>query len=115
MWAEAEIFLGQRSLYLNGVFKYCNLGTLLGVVKKDYDGAEQEYRTAIRLAPQDAVAHCSLGNLLGDVEEDYDGAEQEYRTAIRLEPELELAHINLGALLEDGANMNRTHTFDGGL
>ena len=62
-----------------------------------------------------AAAHGNLGNLLRDVKKDYDGAEQEYRTAIRLDPELEHAHRNLGALLEDGANMNRTQTFDGGL
>ena len=53
------------------------------MVGEDYTSAEQEYHTAIRLDPQDAVAsphgdpagpqdamaHNSLGNLLGGVEE----------------------------------------------
>ena len=41
-----------------------------------YVGAEEAYRTAIRLDPEDAKAHYSLGNLLEDVEEDYAGAEE---------------------------------------
>ena len=44
-----------------------NLGNLLRDVKKDYGGAEQEYRTAIRLDPENEVAHRNLGNLLRDV------------------------------------------------
>ena len=43
-----------------------NLGNLLRDVKKDYGGAEQEYRTAIRLDPENEVAHRNLGVLLKD-------------------------------------------------
>jgi tetratricopeptide (TPR) repeat protein len=59
-----------------------------------------EYRTAIRLQPDLALAHSKLGLALsaqGKVEE----AIAEYRTAIRLQPDLALAHNNLGNALGD--------------
>ena len=37
---------------------------VLQYVKKDYAGAEQAYREAVSLDPQDAVAHKNLGILL---------------------------------------------------
>ena len=77
-----------------------NLGNLLKDVKKDYAGAEQEYRTAVLLDRELADAHYNLGRLLQNVK-DYDGAEQAYRMAIRLDPEDKMAHNNLGTLLED--------------
>ena len=62
------------------------------IVKKDYVGAEEAYRTAIRLDPEDADAHFDLGILLEDVKKDYAGAEEAYRTATRLDPEYANAH-----------------------
>ena len=68
-------------------------------MKKDYAGAEEEYRTAIRLDPENAEPHFDPGILLEDVKKDYAGAEEAYRTAIRLYPENATAHNNLGILL----------------
>ena len=54
---------------------------------------------AIRIDPDDPVAHCNLGVALhtqGNVE----GAIVEFRAAIRIEPNLGEAHSNLGALLD---------------
>ena len=35
-------------------------------MRKDWDGAECEYRAVIRINPQDAKAHNNLGLLLSD-------------------------------------------------
>ena len=75
-----------------------NLGFLLQVVRKDYDGAERAYRKAIELDPECAMAHCNLGVLLEDVRK-YDGAERHYRKAIELQPTA-LRYNNLGFLSE---------------
>ena len=48
-------------------------------VFQDHDGAEAEFREAIRIDPEHADAHYSLGVLLDNVRKDYDGAEREYR------------------------------------
>ena len=40
-----------------------NLGNLLEIVRKDYDGAERHYRKAIELDPSDAVARANLAAL----------------------------------------------------
>jgi tetratricopeptide (TPR) repeat protein len=62
-----------------------------------------EYREAIRLKPDDAVAHTRLGAILCDVKHDYSGAEAAFREAIRLEPDDAWAHFCLGnALLAQG-------------
>jgi tetratricopeptide (TPR) repeat protein len=59
----------------------------------------KEEREAMRLTPDDAVAHYDLGNALGD-KGDWDGAIKEYGEAIRLKPEFAIAHFNLGLALE---------------
>ena len=43
-----------------------NLGALLGGAGEDHAGAEQEYRTAIRLDPENELAHRNLAGLLED-------------------------------------------------
>src|SRR5262245_61745008 len=61
----------------------------------DLDGALAEYRTALRLAPNDVRAHNNLGNALRETG-DLDGALAEYRTALRLAPNDVRVHLNLG-------------------
>ena len=79
-----------------------NLGSVLDVVRKDYDRAEELYRKAIELGPKHALAHNNLGTLLRDVRKDYDGAEELFRKAIELDPKDANAHVNLGHLLQNG-------------
>ncbi len=62
--------------------------------KGDWNGAESEYRRALRLDPTSEDAHISLGNALRE-KGDRDGAVAEYREALRLNPENYLASINL--------------------
>jgi len=49
----------------------------------DYEKAEKEYREAIRINPNLAVAHNKLGELLVDLRR-YDEAEKELKEAIRI-------------------------------
>ena len=62
------------------------------------DEAIAEFRTAIRLQPDDAVAHYNLGIALA-AQGKLDEAIAEYRTAIRLKPDYAMAHNNLGLAL----------------
>src|SRR5216684_2161928 len=62
--------------------------------------AVAEYREAIRLKPDFALAHSNLGNALAD-EGQYDAAIAEYREAIRLAPDFAEARSNLGIILVD--------------
>ena len=55
-------------------------------------------REAIRLRPDDALAHDDLGDALSDQGKS-DEAVAEYREAIRLKPDLAVAHYNLGNAL----------------
>jgi len=71
----------------------------------ELDRAIAEYRTAIRLHPNDAAAHYELGNSL-DEEGDRDGAIAEYRTAIRLQPDHAQAHNNLGNVLHQEGDLD---------
>ena len=75
--------------------------------KCEFDGrlasAEAEYRTAIRLRPQDSDLHCSLGSVLGK-KGDSDGEVGEYREAVRLDPENRDALVGLGASLGDSGD-----------
>ena len=58
-----------------------------------------EYRTAIRIQPDFALAHNNLGSAL-DRKGKRDEAIAEHRTAIRLQPDFALAHNNLGSALD---------------
>ena len=69
------------------------------VTRGDSDGAIAEFRTALRLHPNDVLAHFNLGTCL-QAKEDIDGAIVEYRTALRLDPTYALAHTNLGKALQ---------------
>ena len=66
--------------------------------KGQFAEAEQEFRAAVRLAPQDSDVHYSLGEALwyrGDV----DGTITEEREALGLNPSNDGAHVDLGAAL----------------
>jgi len=90
---------------------------------KRYAEAENEYRAALRLDPQDGNLHSVLGLVLLD-ENNADGAIVEYHEALRLEPNNDLAHSGLGASLAikrdwDGAIAEyrealRLNPYDGG-
>ncbi len=58
-----------------------------------------EYREAIRLKPDYAVAHYGLGLALYG-KGDHDGGIGEFREAIRLKPDHAGAHYTLGVALE---------------
>ena len=65
-----------------------------------FEKAEDAYKTALRINPNDASAHNNLGVLLKDLKREEE-AEREYREAIRLNQNFEKAHDNLGILLND--------------
>jgi tetratricopeptide (TPR) repeat protein len=79
---------------------------LLGMVLKDeghLDRAIEEYRKAIRLKPDFAIAHNGLGASLLDAG-NLDAAALECREAIRLQPEDETAVYHLGNVLYHQGN-----------
>lgn len=78
------------------------LGLKLLYQEWDLSAAIREFRAAIRLSPDYAVAHLALGNVLNEQVGRHD-AIQEYRAAIELQPDYGEAHLALGkALAEDG-------------
>ena len=64
------------------------------------DKAVATLRDAIRIKPDDAVAHYHLGAALCDGKHEYAAAEAEFRTAIRMKFDTCVAHRNLGLALE---------------
>jgi tetratricopeptide (TPR) repeat protein len=64
------------------------------------DQAITEYRTAIRIQPDDATFHGNLGEALGR-QGNIDEAIAEHRTAIRIQPDYANAHNNLGHILSN--------------
>jgi tetratricopeptide (TPR) repeat protein len=65
-----------------------------------FEKAEDAYRNALRLNPNNAVAHNNLGALLQALKR-LEEAEREYRETIRINPKYTEAHNNLGNLLKD--------------
>jgi len=65
---------------------------------KQYVDAEDQYRAAIQLDPQNADLHIALGMALGR-QGDWDGQIAEDREALRLNPNNDRAHLNLGFAL----------------
>src|SRR5262249_48736099 len=76
---------------------HLSLGNALGD-RRDRAGAEAEYREALRLDPNLAMAHNNLAWHLF-LQDDLAGAEAEYREALRLDPNLALAHCGLAMVL----------------
>ena len=70
----------------------------------DVDGAEREYRSALRIDPNHVGSHFNLGLLLRHARNDVDGAEREYQSALRIDPNHVDSRLNLGSLLVDARN-----------
>jgi tetratricopeptide (TPR) repeat protein len=80
------------------------LAHVLGQERK-WDDAAAAARQAVRLNPNDDLAHANLGFALGE-KGDRDGEIAEYREALRLNPSNEGAHFNLGAALGNRGDSN---------
>jgi len=76
---------------------FFSLGMKMAADKKD---SKELLKKAIKINPNDALAHNNLGIVLVKLNR-YDEAEKEYREAINLDRNLGLAHNNLGNLLHD--------------
>jgi Flp pilus assembly protein TadD len=73
--------------------------------QKRWDDAAAAARQAVRLNPNDDVAHYDLGAALAE-KGDRDGAMAEAREALRLNPNNDLAHDNLGSALEKKGDLD---------
>ena len=72
----------------------------------DWDGEIAEEREALRLNPNNEMAHVNLGVALGG-KGDWDGAIAEEREALRLNPKNDLAHVNLGRSAGEQGGLGR--------
>lgn len=84
---------------------HVRMGVLLSE-EGNLEGAIAEFRTVIRLEPDDVRAHNSLGIAL-ETKGDLEGAIVEYRTAIHLQPDYVSAHYNLGNALNAKGDLDR--------
>ena len=57
---------------------------LLETVKKDYEGAEEAYRTALKYDSKYSMGWEKLGAFLYNKRKNYTGAEEAYQTAIKI-------------------------------
>jgi serine/threonine-protein kinase len=72
--------------------------------QKLYAQAEQEYRAAAELDPQDASVRAALGNVL-IAQNKWDDGVAAYREALRLNPDDATSHNNLGVSLQAENNL----------
>lgn len=86
-----------REGFLDDV-SYVRAGDAFLFSGSDVPGAIGEYRKALALNPENAIAHCNLGGLLINQGRTVEGAAH-LSEAIRLDPESYSAHYNLGRLL----------------
>ncbi len=68
-------------------------------MQSKFDAAIIEIREALRINPNDAVAHNSLGGVYED-QGKLDEAVREYREALRMNPNFAVAHYNLALAIE---------------
>jgi tetratricopeptide (TPR) repeat protein len=104
--AYAGVFAQAKTLWMHTLrYDPASVPALLGwgeVLSNEGKAAEaaDQYRIALRIAPQYAKAHYDLANRLvelGDTTE----ATEEYEEALKIDPGLRQAHINLGIILQD--------------
>ncbi len=70
------------------------------------DEAIAEYRTAIRIEPDNFSGHYGLGAILCDRKRDYVAAAAEFREAIRARPDSVIAYVGLGNALDGQGKMD---------
>ncbi|MFA4830050.1 MAG: tetratricopeptide repeat protein, partial [Thermodesulfovibrionales bacterium] len=94
-WKNNLTFYQEISRELpNADYAHNNLGVAL-VEQGKLDEAIQEYLTALKLKPNDAMVLCNIGNVYARKGQ-LDKAIQEYLTAIRLKPDYQESYHNLG-------------------
>ena len=88
----------KESLYLAGMDKFPESHELVGnyalflhETRKDYDEAEQHYKKAIKIDPNNANNNCNYALLLADLCKD-DEAEQYFKKAIKSDPDHAIAN-----------------------
>jgi len=97
---EGAETLIRQSLALNECTIFLDsLGLVLRKTNR-FTQAEETYRRALELNPDDARRHNNFGNLLSDMQRPSE-AEVEYRRALKLKPDYPEALHNLGLLLID--------------
>jgi Flp pilus assembly protein TadD len=101
---KAEAFSAEATELSARVQKHLARGAELRQ-KKLYTEAEQEYRAALELEPENPELHYVLGRVL-DEQKKWDLAAAEYRTAIRLQPDNAQAHNGLGVALAQKGDLD---------
>ena len=92
--------------------KYPNVGPVLSMLssiaveEKQYEHALQLVDQAIKIDPNDAVAHNNRGNVLSAMQKT-DAAKAAFVKALSLNPEYIQAHYNLAVVLEDQHQWNQ--------
>jgi len=94
--ARPEALLRIRERFIDDV-SYVRAGDMY-LAANDVAGAIAQYRKALELNADNAVAHSNLGGLLS-TEGQFEEAERHLRTALRLDPQSGAAHFNLGVML----------------
>jgi tetratricopeptide (TPR) repeat protein len=94
----SHLILRERPLGSPDSLRAINLIGLIRQGAGDLDGAEMNFRRAIALDHDFAVAHMNLGTVLYD-RGDFDGAIASHRRAIAIDPKYARAHGNLGRTL----------------
>ena len=82
---------------------HTNLGNVLMNVRKDFSGAERQYRKALELGPT-ATRYNNLGIVLRQVRKDYDAAERMFRKSIELNPRFTNPRWDLSIILDETKN-----------
>lgn len=80
---------------------HCNFATYLKNVKKDYEGAEREYKEALRVDPNHAIAHLNFANFLTSIRNNHDEALVHYEEAVRISPNDADTHYNYAVFLKN--------------
>ena len=82
---------------------HTNLGNVLINVRKDFSGAERQYRKALELGST-ATRYNNLGIVLRQVRKDYDAAERMFRKSIELNPRFTNPRWDLSIILDETKN-----------